>query len=223
MMTHIRSFSALLIAASLAISACALTDRAISQPSSVTRQFNPSAQYIEGVPYPEEILDHADTDLVPLACTPEYFSWSGTDHEFFDPSTQERHFLTDPRMEVYLESARQLNPGKSILSISLCESNENSPLIFYRVGPCGGGCAGVPNIAQVQQDDTLALLATVEPDGDGPYYACSALQLSKRGDLYLSCLGEGTALIRHVSLDTGEISVILRCDFASTSPACLRE
>jgi WD40 repeat protein len=192
-------------------------------PLAVIRQFDPSADYIADVPYPEELLSIRDGELVSLACTPEYFSWSGTDHEFFDPVTRESRTPTDPRIETYVEAARQINPGKSILSISLCESDENGPLVFYRVGPCGGGCAGIPNIARGFQDGTLAVLATVEADGDGPYFACHPLQLSKRGEMYLSCQGEGTALIRRVQIDTGVISVVLRCDLKSTPPACLGE
>lgn len=189
-------------------------------PSSSLRQFDPSEQYLADVPYPDAVLAVTEGDLVPMACTPDYFSWSGTDHEYVDPSTQEHHYPTDPRIEAYLESARQLDPGSSILSIVLCDLPENGPLVIYRVGPCGGGCAGVPNIARAEQDNTLSWIARVEPDGDGANYACYPLQLSKARDLQLSCVGEGTAIIRNVSLFTSQVTVILRCDLTSGTLSC---
>jgi hypothetical protein len=165
----------------------------------------------------------ADTDLVSLACTPEYFSWSGTGHEYFDPSTQEQHALDDPTISAYLQSARELNPGKDIVSIFLCESDSNTRLIFFRVGSCGGGCAGIPNLAQGHADGTLDLLAIIQPDGDGAYYGCLPLQLSKGGDLYLSCTGEGTSIIRRVSLSTGKVTVIQRCKLQASDASCISE
>jgi hypothetical protein len=204
-------------------SACSEGPSSTLPSSPALRQFDPTAQYVAGVTYPQELLSLADTDLTPLACTPEYFSWSGISHEYFDPSTQEQHALDDPSINSYLQAAQKLNPGKNITSISLCESDGNAPLVFFRVGPCGGGCAGIPNIAQGHEDGTLDLLAIIQPVGDGAYYGCFPLQLSKSGELYLSCTGEGTAIIRRVSLPTREISVIQRCKLQTTSASCITE
>jgi WD40 repeat protein len=200
---------------------CSEDDSARLAPAPSLRQFDPAESYIASVPYPDQVASLDDDELVPMACTPDYFSWSGTDHEYIDPSTQERFYPADPRIETYLESARKLNPGAIILSISLCDLPEAGPLVIYRAGPCGGGCAGTPNIARGDDEGALAWIARVEPNGDGAYFSCRPLQLSSAGDLALSCEGEGTASLRNVSLESGEVDVIIRCDLSSSIPSCL--
>ena len=122
-----------------------------------------------------------------------------------------------------MESAQQQNPDGTVTSISLCAVADGQPLVFYRAGPCGGGCAGIPTIATLQQVGTLKIVATIQPTGDGAYFACSPLLLSKTGLLFLSCLGEGTAIIRRVNMSNGEVSIILRCTMPPTPSACVIE
>jgi hypothetical protein len=186
------------------------------QPAS-PRQFDVGAPYLPGIRYPQEILAMDEADLVPMGCTPDYFSWSGADHEAVDPQTQERHLLAGHQLETALAVARRAFPGKAILSLSLCERPASPSLVFFRIGPCGGGCAGIPTVGEVHDDATLSVLATVNPDGDGAYFSCLPLELTNDGLLYLSCVGEGTAVIRRLEISTGQLSAILRCRTEGTA------
>jgi hypothetical protein len=189
-------------------------------PAAARRHYDPGAPFLPGVEYPRAILSVADSDLVALACTPDYFSWSGADHAAVDPVTQAPLALADPRLIAFLESARALHPDQSIVSIALCDTAGGRPLVLYRVGPCGGGCAGIPHIAQGQADGTLQLRVVVEPEGDGAYYGCRPLQFARDGALDLACEGEGTNLIRRVQLATGEVTVLLACRDSGAEPIC---
>ena len=189
----------------------------------VLRQFDPEAYFLPGVAYPEEVAALSDSDLVPLACTPEYFSWSGSDHVSVNPSTGERHPLTDRHLQRALEAARELDPESIVVSISLCEAAGNPSLVFLRVGPCGGGCAGIPTIAELPDVGGLSVLATIAAEGDGAYFDCLPLSLTNDGRLYLSCLGEGTAFIRRVDVLAGDSSIILRCQVISGTPVCTKD
>lgn len=190
------------------------------QPSFELRQFDPSAPFFQGAPYPDEVLSIQDAELQPLSCSPEYFSWSGANHEYVNPATGETDTISDPEIQSYLGSAVRLFPDRTIISISLCGALDGPDLVIFRVGPCGGGCAGIPHIAYGERDGTLNLVGEVLPDGDGPYYGCTALQLTTGRLLYLSCLGEGTAIIRRVDLGTGDISIILRCEHTPDNAGC---
>ena len=217
-------FVSLLI--SLTIFSCRPLPQTQAQPTPgqdqafALRQFDPKAQYLPGVDYPQEVGALPDSELVPLACTPDYFSWSGSDYEFVDPSTGEHHSLVDQRVQAALKAARELKPDKVIVSISLCEAADRPSLVFLRIGPCGGGCSGIPTITKVTDGSTLSVLATIEPDGDGAYFGCLPLSLTNDGLLYLSCLGEGTAIVRRVDTVAGGSSIILRCQTSSRTTSC---
>lgn len=109
-----------------------------------------------------------------------------------------------------MAAAHRAFPDKIVVSLSICGSLARPPLVFFRVGPCGG-CAGIPTIAELQGAATLSVLATITPDEDGTYFGCLPLILTTDGLLYLSCLGEGTAVIRSVEIPTGRVSAILGC------------
>lgn len=198
----------------------AVTPSPGQRPSSTIRQFDPSLPFFQDVPYPAEVLSIEDADLQPLSCSPEYFSWSGTDHESVDPATGETHPIREAKIQSYLDSAIRLLPDKSIVSISVCETIDGPDLVIFGAGPCGGGCAGIPHIAFGQPDAALSLIADILPDGDGPYYSCSALQLTAERQLYLSCSGEGTAIIRRVDLSEGDVSIILKCEQTADNTGC---
>lgn len=187
------------------------------------RQFDPATPFLPDAPYPDEIVAAADLDLVAMRCSAEYFSWTGNDHEFVDSGTLERTALTDPALIAYLQAARELNPEGSIHSIAVCDPVEGSDLVIFRLGPCGGGCAGIPRIALGEEGQIRSVAAVIEPDGDGAYFACTPLQWTVTGLLYLSCLGEGTAILRRVDLGSGEVEVLLRCKLEGSRPACTLE
>jgi hypothetical protein len=187
------------------------------------RQFDPKAEYLPGVDYPHELAALPDSVLIPLACTPDYFSSSGSDYQFTDRSTGEQHSLVDLRLEEALTAARKLNPDKVVVSITLCEVADRQSLVFFRIGPCGGGCAGIPTIAEVSDGPTLSVLTTIDSEGDGAYFGCLPLALTNGGLLYLSCLGEGTAIIRRVDTFAGTTSIILRCQTSSQTSNCTTE
>jgi hypothetical protein len=186
----------------------------------LTRQFDPLDRFFDAVAYPEEIMGHNPDDIVPMRCSPEYFSWSGAEHEYFDPSTRERREISDLQLPSYLGAAQELYTESTIVPISYCQIENGSSLVIFGVGPCGGGCAVIPHIAMNRPNGSLGLLTTIEPDGDGPYYGCRPLQLTASGVLYLACFGEGTGIIRRLDLESRSVSVILRCYIAESKIRC---
>lgn len=201
----------------------AATRSAAPPGTAPARQFDPAAEYIEGGSYPEELVAVAESDLIPMVCSPEFFSWTGTGHEFVDPVTLERTPLSEPILTAYLEAARDLHPDEVIVSVSRCDPEEGPDLVTFRVGPCGGGCAGIPQVAFGEGGSIRSVAAVIQPDGDGPYFGCVPIQWTRAGTLYLSCLGEGTALLRRADLVTGEIAVVLRCQSQDGRTSCTSE
>jgi len=113
-----------------------------------------------------------------MGCSHEYFSWTGTGHEYTDPVTQEQKKISDPYLQTFLASAQVLHPGQGITSISYCEVENENSIVIYRVGGCGGGCAGIPTIAFGMTDGSLALVTDIQDGTDGAYYGCAPLLLT---------------------------------------------
>jgi hypothetical protein len=187
----------------------------------LVRQFAPATPFFGNTNYPNELISTSDVDMMRMRCSPEYFSWSGTDHEYVDPVTLQRRKITEPLLQTYLNSAQNLNPGKYIISIAVCEIKNGKPIVVYRVGPCGGGCAGLPHLSYGQADGSLELLAIISPDQDGAYFGCQPLQLTKSQILYVTCLGEGTGIIRRIDLMTHSVSAILSCRDSESGITCI--
>lgn len=184
------------------------------------RQFDPTTPFFVNASYPNEITSIGDEDLVRLGCSPEYFSWTGTDHEYLDPTTQEQKKISDPLMQSFLESAQLLHPGKGITSISYCEVENENPIVIYRVGPCGGGCAGIPNISFGKSDGSLALVTVIQDGTDGAYYGCAPLLLTTQHILYVACQGERTGIIRKVDLTNSSVEVVQSCKETDNGVIC---
>ena len=164
------------------------TQFAISTPTSEEsvydfrlRQFTPTALFFGNVSYPSEVTSITDANLLRLGCSPEFFSWTGVNHEYVDPTTQEHKRISDPLMQTFLASAKSLHPNDGITSISYCQVENDNFIVIYRVGGCGGGCAGIPNISFGKPDGSLNLVATIQDGTDGAYYGCTPLSLTKIG------------------------------------------
>ncbi len=185
-----------------------------------TRQFDPAKPFFATMPYPDELTAVRETDLVPMRCSPEYFSWSGADHEYADPTTQERHKITDNLLQAYLKSAQALNPEGIITSISYCEIENGRSIVVYRVGPCGGGCAGIPHFSYGETDGSLELVATIQTGEDGAYFKCDPLQLTRSSILYVACSSEGMGIIRKINLLAQSVSIVLRCEVSESVVSC---
>ena len=175
------------------------------------RQFDPTTPFFINTSYPNEITSIGDDDLLQLGCSPEYFSWTGSDHEYIDPITQESKKISDPLLQSFLASAQLLHPGKGITSISYCAVENENLIVIYRVGGCGGGCAGIPNIAFGKSDGSLVLVTVIKDGTDGAYYGCAPLLFTTQDMLYLACRGEGTAIIRKVDLINPSVEVVRSC------------
>ena len=169
------------------------------------------------------MLSIAESDLAPLTCSPQYFSWSDSRYEAVNPETNEAFPLEDPQIRSYLANVTRSDPGSDIFSIRVCERPEDNALIFLGVGPCGGGCSGIPTLVEIDEDGTLTTLASIQPDGDGAYFSCHPLQLGMNGDLFVRCAGEGTEIIRLVSIASGSVSIVLRCQLLPDGPTCTRD
>jgi hypothetical protein len=148
------------------------------------RQFDPTTPFFINVSYPNDVTSKGDEDLLRMDCSPEYFSWTGTDHEYTDPITQEKENISDPLLKTFLASAEALHPGKVITSISYCEVENEDPIVIYRLGGCGGGCAGIPNISFGMPDGSLRLVTVIQDGTDGAYYGCVPLLLTTAYPLY---------------------------------------
>ena len=184
------------------------------------RQFDPTTPFFINASYPNEVISIPDADLLRLGCSPEYFSWTGTDHEYTDPTTQEHKKISDPLLQTFLASAQLLHPGKGITSISYCQVENENPIVIYRVGGCGGGCAGIPNISIGKPDGSLASVTVIQDGLDGAYYGCALLLLTKQHMLYIACRGEGTGIIRKVNLITPSVEIVQSCKETANGVVC---
>lgn len=184
------------------------------------RQFDPTTPFFVNASYPNEITSIDDENLLRLGCSPEYFSWTGSDHEYVDPVTQEQKKISDPLLQTFLANAQALHPGKGITSISYCEVENENPIVIYRVGGCGGGCAGIPNISFGKSDGSLELVTVIQDGTDGAYYGCVPLLLTTKHILYVACRGEGTGIIRKVDLINSSVEVVQSCKETVNSVIC---
>jgi len=184
------------------------------------RQFDPAKPFFGTTPYPAELTALQETDLVPMRCSREYFDWSGVDHQYMDPTTAEPHKITDNLLQAYLKTVQGLNPEGVITSISYCEIENGRPIVVYRVGPCGGGCAGLPHFAYGKADGSLELVAVIPTSGNGAYLGCNPLQFTGKSILYVACVGEGKGVIRKIDLLTQSVSVVLECETSENGYSC---
>jgi hypothetical protein len=176
-----------------------------------TRFYNTSDMFFDKEPYPAELISAPDSQLTPMYCSLTYTNY-GKDFYAHDRVTQQSVRLTDPNLIDFMKFVTQNNKDATVLEFFTCTPKEGKTIVVYNLGPCGGGCSGIPHIGIVGKSG-IQEAGTINVDT--AYFGCSPLQLSN-DSFYLHCSGgdgaAGSASIYKLSLNTLTITRMKRCD-----------
>jgi hypothetical protein len=175
--------------------------------------------------YPKEMLNIPDKQLVGLNCSPQFFSWDGKNHSYYDEKN-EKEIIAGEEEAKYLAILEKKHGLGSVMQYSICKSENNETFLSFSTGPCGGGCAGIPQIAELTTEDEINKeyavikepMFTYEENREyfcGAYCGCEISQLTTNKVLYYKCTGEGTASIGKIDLGKGTISPVKRCVYTN--------
>ncbi len=178
-----------------------------------TRLFDVSDKFFKDEGYPAELTSVPETQLTPISCT-KFYTGYGKDYESYDDKTNIHTPLTDTTLLSYIGLLNKKYEGKTVDNIMACNSQTNQTVIFYGLGPCGGGCDGVPYVSIVK-DSTVQEISKVPNDAGLPYYSCwKGLQLSNGIYFYFECSGGdvgGGNEIFQLNLNNSTLSTIRQC------------
>lgn len=195
----------------------------LSTKNYLKRQIDPTKKFFESKDFPAEVTSANEANLIGMSCSKEYFSWDESDPTYYNEQTQQSEKITNQALLNYLKIIRDNNETKIVNSILACDTEDERTIVDYRIGPCGGGCAGIPNFSFVERDSSLKLIAEILPNNEGAYYGCYPLQLTKDSTLYLSCIGEGSGSIKKLDLNTGKYSILISCTSGYGNPLVCQE
>lgn len=177
-----------------------------------TRYFDITDNFWEEEKYPIEITQVPDGSLIPISCTDTYSGY-GKDYTSYDEKTQNSKPLTDSSILNHIQALTKKYEGKIVTQIFSCSPELGKTVIFYSLGPCGGGCVGMPYVGVVDGSNINEVANVSE---DGAYFGCrQPLQLTKDNMFYFQCgAGDGpsaTATIYKLSLNNLTLSKIRHC------------
>lgn len=177
-----------------------------------TRYFDVTDIFWEKDKYPAEITQIEDNSLTPISCTSTY-SGFGKDYTSYDEKTQKSIPLTDSSLLNYIQVLGKKYEGKKVSEIYSCSPEQGKSVVVYSLGPCGGGCSGIPYVGVINGSDIIEVANVSEGIA---YFGCrQPLQLSKDNMFYFGCrAGDGpggSATIYKLSLNTLTVSKIIHC------------
>ncbi len=183
----------------------------------ITEDFAP-----ENEKYPTEITQASDDSLTPIYCTPNYTKYG--DKYTSSDETNKTITLDDLETLNYIKTLEEKykSEDRSVMEISTCAPKEDKIIILYSLGPCGGGCSGVPYVGIVNGEEIkeIANISKLEDQGMA-YFGCrQPLQLTKNNIFYFTCGGGdgpgSSASIYKLSLVTEAVSRIETCNTSGT-------
>lgn len=201
------------------------TENAISQvtpiPTSTSnsvkeykaRYFNVTDNFWENIKYPTELTQIVESSLTPISCTSTYSGY-GKDYTSYDEKTQKSTPLTNALLLNYIQTINKKYEGKTVSEIFACSPEQGKTVILYSLGPCGGGCSGIPYVGIVNGSD-IQEAGTMQEDM--AYFGCrQPLQLTKDNIFYFKCGGGdgpgASTSIYKLSLNNLALSKVKHCE-----------
>lgn len=162
----------------------------------IKKNFQPDQDFVERYPYPDEIINLKDENLIAFSCDRTYTLQANgkyTYTEFDEKATKPGSITFDNPAIVDYVTARNNNPPEGVagLNIQTCLMEDDRTLLVYDSAPNvtvgGGGVGADVNIGFFEGDNT----ATAKiPMGKGPYFHCSEiLAVTKNNVVYAACGG----------------------------------
>lgn len=149
------------------------------------RQFDISKKFFIEEAYPKELTQISEDDLQEMMCTPDYEKLG----DVFQDGQRKIDRQSDPKIMHFVDAIEKNYKDTKyphVMNIQTCSSKSGEELLLYGMGPCGGGCGGIPFIAEYRNQQVKQL---VEVEGKEAYFGCNPLQLTNGNDLYLNCGG----------------------------------
>lgn len=150
------------------------------------RLFDPSQQFFNNKPYPQQLTSLSDNNLVGISCSPTYQSDGKGGYFFSDPKTKQLVRLTDSKIITLLTTlSTTSNPVSTITS---CITQDGQQFIEYEVWK-SGGVGNTAYLSQLNNGQLSGDKVTIPSDGTA-YFTCSSiLQMTTAGVVYVGCGG----------------------------------
>lgn len=192
--------------------------------SFVKRLFVPDSFFFSKNPFPREMRDLKDEQLVGLSCTGAY------DYNYNDVNPSYLKFTndTEPVALTDFQLLAFLKTNKDISSISKCVTDTNQTIIHYDIAAGGGGTGTKAYFGFINQNNQVTNLITIPNDG-APYFGCrSPYALTKNNIFYYGCgggdggMGQGSIYKINLSSKTFEKLILCRsiADGYDTTTTC---
>jgi hypothetical protein len=175
-----------------------------------TRFYNPKDKLYERQPYPNELISVNESDLIPLSCSDTY-TFDG--QMYYDNNGKPQH---DRKILDYKKVIESKHKGMTLSSLKICNSPGDQKIILMSaLGPCGGGCTGIPYVGTLSSQGVLKETEAIHVDA--AYFQCNApLQLTLDNVFYFGCGGGdgpgGSVSIYRTSLNTFALKQLAKCD-----------
>ncbi len=166
----------------------------------------------ENEKYPTELTQIPENSLTPIYCSPMYVK-NGKKY------TSNSFILDDPTLLEYIKALDQKyeSEERTVIYITTCSPKEGKAIVLYSLGPCGGGCTGIPHvgIANGSEIKEIANISKLE-DKNAAFFGCAQpLQLTKNNIFYFECGGgdghAASASLYKLSLTNETVSRIRSC------------
>ncbi len=186
-----------------------------------TRYFNLTDNFFEKQKYPSEITSIPEELLISMACSPFYSGWNGK-YSYNDETTTTSYPLTDPTILSYIDSITKTYPDKQVAEIMTCTPQSGKTIVLYSLGPCGGGCSGIPYVGIANGLTVKEITSINEP---WAYFGCrQPLQLTNTGIFYFQCGGGdgggASASLYKLSLSSQTVAKIIQCTLQESAVSC---
>lgn len=181
-----------------------------------TRHYNMTDNFGENNKYPAELLQVEESSLTPIACSPLYSGY-GKGYTFYDEKTQKSYPLSDASLLSYIETINKKYESQFVSEIITCSAEQGKTVVLYSIGPCGGGCSGIPHVGVVNNADIIEVAnIPAKFEENMAYFGCrQPLQLTKDNMFYFRCGGGdgpgSSASLYKLSLDNFSLSRVKQC------------
>lgn len=192
-----------------------------SQSNSIsyrTRYFDVDDLFYNKEKYPLELTSIYENALTPISCTGVYTNDSGkgdyTVYEEFPQNQRSASVEEESDMMSYIKNLNVNSEGKHVSEIISCTPKVGKVIVLYSMGPCGGGCMGIPYVGVV---NGTSIQQIAEIKNVTAYYGCrKPLQLTNTNNFYFVCSGGdgpgGAATIYKMLLNSKALTTVRSCE-----------
>lgn len=177
------------------------TNTTISANGYQARQFDPMQDMFQEQPYPKELTDINENDLLGMKCSETFVG--------------DEISSIDPDLLTLAKKASEYIAAEWVDEITFCETQDNKTIVTYEKYAGGGGMESVAYIAVANTENTLEQITSI-PNPRLPYFVCrNPLQLTTDNILYHSCIagdaGFGAMSIYKIDLNQKTNTLLTQC------------